>query len=168
MTKGVPLGYYLWAWRNPHPDLEMTSIEIVPAGRKFVLAGVTLGHLDEEPLARSTRVPVKITLLDETVANLPFHLDVDVDRGVATYAYPLPKTPLDQIAPDMKGFGAPANETNSPAYTQIAAIPSATVTVRHGDEVLGQLRWGDLEAARAPKANPYGWKSLTVARTGST
>ena len=121
VTKGVPLGYYLWPWRNPHPDQEIESIEVIPVGRKFVLAGITLGHLDEESLVRSTRVPVKITLLDETVADLPFRLDVDVDRGFATYAYPLPKTALDQIAPDMKGFGAPANETNSPAYTQIAA-----------------------------------------------
>ena len=148
VTKGVPLGYYLWAWRNPHPHLEITSIEIVPAGPKFVLAGVTLGHLDEDPFVRSTRVPVKITLLDETVANLPFRLDVDVDRGFATYAYPLPKTPLDQIAPDMRGFGAPVNETNSPAYTQIAAVPSATITVRHGDDVLCQTRWADLEETR--------------------
>lgn len=149
VTKGVPLGYYLWPWRNPHPDQEIQSIEVIPVGHKFVLAGITLGHLDEEPLVRSTRVPVKITLLDETVANLPFRLDVDVDRGFATYAYPLPKTALDQIAPDMRGFGAPANETNSPAYTQIAAAPSATITVRHGDEVLDETRWADLQETRA-------------------
>jgi len=179
VTKGVPLGYYLWAWRNPHPNQEITSIEIVPAGPKFLLAGITLGYLDEDPLVRSTRVPVKITLLDETVANLPFRLDVDVDRGFATYAYPLPKTALDQIAPDMRGFGAPANETNSPAYTQIAAIPSATITVKHGNAVLGAAKWRDLEGAGAVETESIrlevvdsgkNWVQVTVvdADTGET
>ncbi|MDE2857188.1 MAG: CehA/McbA family metallohydrolase [Chloroflexota bacterium] len=149
VTKGVPLGYYLWAWRNPHPDRAIASIEIVPNGRKFVLAGITLGHLDEEPLVRSTGVPVKITVKDDGIAKQPFAMDVEVDRGFATYAYPLPKTPLDQLVPDMKGYGAPANDSNSPAYTHIAAIPSATVTVKHDNAVLGAAKWGDLEGAGA-------------------
>ena len=75
----------------------------------------------------------------------PFHLDVDVDRGLATYAYPLPQKPLDEIAPDMNGFGAPPNQTNSPAYSHIAAVPSATVTVKHEDDVLGSAQWGELQ-----------------------
>lgn len=145
VTKGVPLGYYLWVWSNPHPDRAIASIEIAPGGRKFVLAGITLGHLDEYPLVRSTGVPVKISIANDSIAHLPFHIDLDVDRGSATYAHPLPIAPLDQLAPDMKGFGAPANATNSPTYTQIAAIPSATVTVKHGDEVLGRVRWRELE-----------------------
>ena len=147
VTKGVPLGYYLWVWSNPQPERAIASIEIVPEGRNFVLAGITLGHLDEYPLVRSTRVPVKITVADDSIADLPFRINVDVDRGSATYAYPLPNMPLDQLPPDMKGFGAPANETSSPAYTQIAAIPSATIIVNHDDKVLGQARWGDLVEA---------------------
>ena len=50
-------------------------------------------------------------------------LDVDVDRGVATYPQPLPGED------DRAGWGA--NEGTS-AYTSIAALPSATVTVRQG------------------------------------
>ena len=123
VTKGVPLGYYLWPWRNPHLDHEIESIEVIPAGRRFVLAGITLGHLDENPLVRSTRVPVKITVKDDSLAELPFGLDVDVDRGFATYAYPLPKSPLNQIAPEMKGFGAPANETNNESWKLIRIHP---------------------------------------------
>lgn len=179
VTKGVPLGYYLWAWRNPHPVQEIATIEIVPAGPKFVLAGITLGHLDENPLLRSTRVPVKITVKDDGIADLPFAIDVAVDRGFSTYAYPLPRTPLDQIAPDMKGYGAPVNESNSPAYAQIAAIPSATITVSHGDEVLGKARWADLEETRAVETeslrlevidNGKNWVHVTIvdAESGET
>lgn len=163
VTKGVPLGYYLWVWSNPYPYQEIASIEIVPAGRQFVLAGITLGHLDENPLVRSTRVPVKITVTDDRIADLPFRINVAVDRGFATYAYPLPKIPLDQLPPDMKGFGAPANETNSPAYTQIAALPSATITVKHDDEILGQARWADLEEGRAVESDSV---RLEVVDTG--
>ena len=147
VTKGVPHAYYLWVWSNPHPDRRIASIEIVPTQRKLVIAGVTLGYLQEHPLVRSTRIPLKITILDEAIAKLPFDLNVDVDRGFATYAYPLPKEPLDHIEPDMRGFGAPANQTSSPSFTQVAAIPSATLTVKHGDDILGSARWRELEAA---------------------
>ncbi len=147
VTKGVPLAYYLWVWSNPYPDRKIASIEIVPRQRRLVIAGITLGQLEEYPLVRSTRIPLKITVLDEAIAKLPFHLHVDVDRGFATYAYPLPKEPLDRIEPDMKGFGAPANHNNSPAFSQVAAIPSATLTVKHGDDILGTATWGELEAA---------------------
>lgn len=153
VTKGVPYAYYLWVWSNPYPERAIAAIDIVPTGRKFVLAAITLGHLEEHPLVRSTRVPVKITIADAAIADHPFRLDVEVDRGVATYAYPLPKAPLDQLAPEMKGFGAPANETNSPAYTQIAAIPSATVTVKHADQRLGQARWGELQESGVVEAD---------------
>lgn len=147
VTKGVPLAYYLWVWSNPFPDRSIESIKIVPTKRRLVIAGITLGHLEEHPLVRSTRIPLKITVLDESIAALPFDLTVGVDRGVATYAYPLPTQRLDLIEPEMKGFGAPANPTNSPAHSQVAAIPSATVTVKYGDDLLGAAKWRDLEAA---------------------
>ena len=99
VTKGVPLAYYLWVWRNPYPDRKIISIEIVPTQR------------------------------------------------IATYAYPLPTQRLDLIEPEMKGFGAPANLTNSSAYSQVAAIPSASVTVKHGGNLLGTATWRELEAA---------------------
>ena len=43
VTKGVPLGYYLWPWRNPHPQLEIESIEIVPAGAQVYAGRPYLG-----------------------------------------------------------------------------------------------------------------------------
>ena len=37
------------------------------------------------------------------------------------------------------------NEHNSPAYTEIAAIPSATVTLKSGDTVLAEAPWDELQ-----------------------
>ena len=62
-------------------------------------------------------------------------LDIDVDRGVAAYPQPLPGED------DRAGWGA-AEGTS--AYTSVAALPSATVAVRRGDDELGRVRWGDV------------------------
>jgi hypothetical protein len=63
-------------------------------------------------------------------------LDIEVDRGVATYPQPLPGED------DRAGWGATEGRS---AYTSIAALPSATVAVRQGDDELGRVRWGDVE-----------------------
>ena len=63
-------------------------------------------------------------------------LDIEVDRGVATYPQPLPGED------DRAGWGATEGTS---AYTSIAALPSATVAVRQGDDELGRVRWGDVE-----------------------
>ena len=81
--------YHLWAWQNPEPDATVESIEIVPRGPRFIIAAITLGQLDEHPFVRQRRRPVKVTLDGET-ADEPFDVDVEVDRGVATYAFALP------------------------------------------------------------------------------
>jgi hypothetical protein len=139
--------YYLWAWRNPQPERVIESLTIEPGERKFLLAGVTLGQVDEEPFYRQGRRPVKLTLNDEGT-DQPFNLRVDVDRGVATYPYPLPAEPADAFLSDnLKGFGEAPNRTNSPAYVEIAATPSATVTVKADESEVGQANWGELEAA---------------------
>jgi hypothetical protein len=138
--------YYLWAWRNPHPEQIIETLTIEPGERKFLVAAITLGQVDEEPFYRQARRPVKITL--PQAADQPLRLEVEVDRGVATYPYPLPVQPAETfLSDDLKGFGEPTNEGNSPAYVEIAAIPSATVTVKVNDAEMGQANWGELEAA---------------------
>lgn len=139
----IPQGYYLWAWENPRPEVPISEIEIQPGPQRFVLAAVTLSHLQEDPFPRQTRRPVTIHLKDRGKTDDP--LEVTVDRGVATYVYPLPKRPLDEIDTEMAGFGAPSNEGGEPAYTEIAASPSATITVRSGEDALGNFNWGELE-----------------------
>lgn len=142
---GIPRAYYLYAWTNPRPGSTLTALEIVPRPRTFVVAAVTLGHLEEFPLRRATRRPLIITLADDATAQRPFRLEVAVDRGVATYPYPLPAEPLAESDPARAGFGAPRNEQSSPAYAEIAALPSATVRISQEGEELGSVNWGTLQ-----------------------
>src|SRR6266700_3906939 len=76
----------------------------------------------------------------------PFDLSVTVDRGVATFPYPLPQqSPEEFLADPLAGWGEELNEQSSPASVEIAALPSATVTVTQGSEVLGMARWEEIE-----------------------
>ena len=139
--------YFLWAWENPHPEDEIQSIEIVPKGPSFMIAAVTLGQIDERPFVTQGRREVRITLTDAELANRPFNVDVEVDRGVSTFVHSLPHASPDEfVADSMKGYGEPPNLRSSPAYVEIAATPSATVKVSQGGETVGEVRWGDLES----------------------
>jgi hypothetical protein len=130
-ARGQSAGYYLWCWDNPHPDRAVARIEFIPRGPRFIVAGVTTSDLDEHPFVRSPAVPVRLEAKGDP--DDVFH--VDVDRGVATYPQPLPGDD------DRVGWGA---TDGGSAYTSIAALPSATITVRRGDDELGQVRWGDV------------------------
>jgi hypothetical protein len=129
---GWPAGYFLWCWENPHPGRAVERIEFIPRGTRFIVAGVTTSDIDEYPFVREPGRPVRIVAKDGRSGVL----DVDVDRGVATYPQPLPGED------DRAGWGATEGTS---AYTSIAALPSATVTVRRGDGELGRVRWGDLD-----------------------
>ncbi len=145
-SQAWPSSYYLWVWENPKPSEAIESIRIVPEGPKFILAGITLGHLDEDPICRTAGREVKITLPQAEDAGKPFRMAVEVDRGVATYPYPLPEKSTDAFLCDThKGWGEAQNPKSSPAYVEVAATPSATVTVKNHDETLGEVKWGELE-----------------------
>ncbi len=131
-AKGWAAGYYLWCWENPHPERAVERIEIVPRGARFIVAGITTSDVDEHPFVREPGRPVRLVTKDGRGGVL----DVDVDRGVATYPQPLPGED------DRAGWGATKGTS---AYTSIAAVPSATVAVRRGDDELGRVRWGDVE-----------------------
>ncbi len=144
-SKGAPLAYYLWVWKNPRPEAELATVELVPRRRKYVLAAITLGHLEEWPLVRGTRRPVRISFRDGSTSGGEAPLEVTVDRGVSTYPYPLPAgLPGGQIG-GLPGFGAPFNSRGQPAMAEVAAIPSATVRVTQSGELLGEATWGELE-----------------------
>ena len=148
--------YFLWSWTNPDPDVAVESIRIVPKGPAFVIAGVTLSHMDEHPFARQGRREAKITITDPVVASSPFDVEVEVDRGDTTYAFPLPKDPDDGFLKGYhRGFGEENNEESSPSYTEISAVPSATVSVKQGGESIAHLPWSEVEEkgkAEAPRA----------------
>ena len=133
---------WLWAWKNPEPDSPIETIEIVPAGMRFYIAAVTLGHLDEYPFAREGRRPAKITLLDEADAAKPFDVEVEVDRGDATYVFPLPVVSSDEFLAAPYSWGQDDNESSSPSYVEISATPSATLTVKQGQSEIGKASWG--------------------------
>ncbi|HEY2506467.1 MAG TPA: hypothetical protein VGI58_08115 [Streptosporangiaceae bacterium] len=131
-TMGWPAGYFLWCWENPHPERPVQRIEVIPRGGRFVVAGITTSDLEEHPFIQGPARPVRLLAKDGRNGVL----DIEVDRGVATYPQPLPGDD------DRAGWGATAGES---AYTSIAALSSATVTVRRGDSQLGQVNWGDVE-----------------------
>jgi len=140
-------GYYLWAWKNSDPSRVIESVILEPADRKFLVAAITLGFNDETPFSRDAKREVKITLPQSEDAAKPFNLEVDVDRGVATFPFPLPeKSANDFLADDFKGWGEAQNETSSPAYVEVSAIPSAMVTVKSGGEEIDRVNWGTLQA----------------------
>jgi hypothetical protein len=147
---GWPAGYYLWCWENPHPDRVVERIEFVPRGPRFIVAGITTSVVDEHPFVREPARPVRLVPQDGRSGVL----DVDVDRGVATYPQPLPGED------DRAGWGGSEGPS---AYTSIAALPSATVAVRRGGDELGRVRWGDVE--RDGRADA-GQVSLELAENG--
>ena len=145
-VKGNARDYYLWPWANPRPECLIDAIIIVPAGPRFLLAAITVSSLEEEPFPRTGLQAVRIVLPQPGDAQRPFNLAAEVDRGVATYPYALPSDPATAFLQDpMGGWGEQANRSNSPAYVEIAASPSATVTISAGEETLGNVRWGALQ-----------------------
>ena len=138
---------YLWAWTNPVPEVAIESVELVPKGPPFVVSAITLGHADEHPFARQGRRPVRITLKDASDAEKSFDIDVEVDRGVATYPFALPESTAEEFLEDsFRGWGQAQNQKSSPAYAEVSAVPSATVRVMQGEEALGEVKWGDVES----------------------
>ena len=129
-ARGGSAGYYLWCWKNPHPDRAVERIDVIPRGPRFIIAGITTSDVDEHPFVRTPARPVRLVPKDGNGV-----LDVEVDRGVATYPQPLPGED------DRAGWGA---TDGTAAYTSIAALPSATVAVRRDGTELGRVRWGDI------------------------
>ena len=87
---------------------------------------------------------MRITLTDPEAADRPFDLEVEVDRGVTTYPYPLSRKTPEEFLADRKGWGEAQSSSSSPAGLQIAASPSATVRVSQDGEPVGETRWGDV------------------------
>ena len=105
MTQGWPRRYCVWRCINPTPNVPIASLEVLPAGARFLIAGLTLGLTDQDPFLREPAVPVRIELKDPQLAKRPLGPDaVDlrlvVDRGVAGYAYPLPQQSSDEFLTD--------------------------------------------------------------------
>ena len=163
-----PVAWYLWAWTNPHPDLVLQRIEIVPRQRRFAIGAITTSDLDEYPFNRQARRQVFLELKDE--ASGPF--DVSVDRGWANYVHPLPPGDSEEFLADpLRGFGQTQNTDWTRAHVEIGALPSATVTLRRRDDEIATFDWGELQErgsfdaprARAEIRDPgRNWVHVTV------
>jgi hypothetical protein len=159
-----PTTYFLWAWINPRPDDVLRDLYVVPRGPRFAIAGITLGHVGEDPLVLGSPRLVKVELTDTSRAERDFDLAVEVDRGVAGFPYALPRHSGGAFIGDaMAGFGEAANRTSSPAYVEIAAIPSATVGVVQGGETLARVSWRELNQRDTVATGPV---RLTVIDSG--
>ena len=146
VVQAQPAWYWLWVWRNPTLDRVIESIEFVPRGPRFIVAGVTLGHVDEHPFSRAARRPVRVDLKDAENADKPFDLDVTVDRGERTYTHPLSEQSPDDFLNDAyKGFGEPQNPKSSPAYVELSGVPSATVEVSQSGQTIDSVNWGEVD-----------------------
>lgn len=144
-SQGSAHSYYLFVWRNPAPEVAVRAIEIRPAGPRFLLAAITLGQLDEEPIPRVAGRPVILETTDG--AERRGLLELEVDRGTATFPYSLPRpSNAEFVADPLAGWGQEQNLLASPAHAEVAASDSATLTVKHGGEVLGQVNWGQVAA----------------------
>jgi hypothetical protein len=139
--------FVLWAWENPDRERALDAIEIAPGGPRFVVGAITLGHADEEPFCRDALQPVIVRLAQAQDASQDFDLSIVVDRGVSTYAQPLPEHPAsDFVTHGWTGWGERPNRAYRSAYAQVAANPSATLQVLARGERLGEVSWGELKA----------------------
>jgi hypothetical protein len=137
--------YFLWRWRNPTPGVPLATIELVPATARVLVAAITLSHVDENPLTHSGAIPVRIDLKSAELAEAPNNMSVLVDRGVASYAYPLSNRTAEAFLDDaFVGWGEAANTTSSPIYVEVAAAPSASLDIRTGEQTIDTLRWSDV------------------------
>ena len=141
-----PRMYYLWAWANPKPNVAIKSIEIISKDLHFIVAGVTLGYLDEHPFSRTGRRPVKVTLKEDADAEKAFDVEVTIDRGEATYTHSLPEqSSREFLESNYKGWGEPQNQESSPSYVELSGTSSATVTVNQGGNKIDSVSWGVIE-----------------------
>lgn len=141
-----PHTYYLWAWENPQPERKLAKITLVPSDQLFVVAGITLGTLDEDPICRWATQDVRIDLMSEDAEGIRPDISVDVDRGYATYTFPLPDLSPDSFLADShRGWGEANSTAKGSVFVGVAGIPSATVTVKKNGESVGETNWGKLE-----------------------
>jgi hypothetical protein len=126
------------------------SLEIVPLAGRVLVAGVTLGHVEEHPFARSPALPVGIGLPKPAPNNPAAGLAVRVDRGIASYAYPLAGGSIEALLEDpLRGWGEPSPTNVSSGYALVSGSPSATLAVSVGDDEVGAVRWGEVRRTGA-------------------
>ncbi len=155
----LPEAYYIWSMENPYPDQTIESIEIIPEDIPFVLAGITLGHIDETPLIPGRNRFVKISLINIEEDNIKA-VSLEIDRGTATYVHSLPVCMSEVTSDQMKGFGIKPNPSVFPAYSTVSAVPSAKLAFRVNNRIVASFRWRDLLKNPSLVMDPYKFELL--------
>ncbi|HEX9515082.1 MAG TPA: CehA/McbA family metallohydrolase [Streptosporangiaceae bacterium] len=138
--------YYLWTWQNPHPGSVLDKIEFAAVGAPVLVAAITVGTLAEHPFFREAARTLTFTALDPGGPRPLRDPALDVDRGVASYAFRLPGAGdvTRSLTDPMKGWGEPEDPDSAIAYARIAATGSATVVLKDGESEVGRFRWKEL------------------------
>src|SRR5712691_4586507 len=98
----------------------------------------TIGRMPSyEPVDLSAACNAGVEVLGDEPGDVPLGR-VDL-RGLPFLIGSEPPLPGED---DRAGWGAAEGKS---AYASIAALPSATVAVRRGEDELGRVRWGDVE-----------------------
>ena len=138
--------YYLWAWENPHPRSAIHKIELEAVGAPVMVAAITIANAGEHPFRREAARTLRFTALGPDGPQPLREPAVEVDRGVAAYAFRLPDSDATAslLNDAMKGWGEAADPESAHAYARVSAIGSATVVLRDGEREVGSFRWQDL------------------------
>ena len=139
-----PRWFVLWAWKNPDPDQEVEAIRVDPGDRAFLIAGITISNLEEEPFGREPLRPVLITLKEAVDLDQVAHLSLGIDRGVSTYVYPVGEALEERKGVGLEGWGSPQAEKISKVYAGIAGQPSATISLQRDEDEISQFKWGNV------------------------
>lgn len=154
----LPPAYLLWVWTNPRPTVGLRSVRMSATTASILVAAVTISDLPERPLRRVPAVPVTVRAASPDATGEPV---VQVDRGTASY--PVALAPWTADAP-LRGFG----QDSDPAAgfsTQVAAVPSATLTIADDGGAPGSVQWQDVRAEGAADAGRF---RVTLRDTGRT
>jgi hypothetical protein len=142
---GGPGDYLLWVWENPRPGVAVRSIELSAVAEPVLVAAITVANAGEHPFPREAARVVRLSARGPGGPAKLAEPVVEVDRGVVGYAFPVPDTDVSAYLGDgRRGWGEDADPDTSSAYARIAAVPSATITLKDGDAEVGSFRWGDL------------------------
>ncbi len=135
---------FLWVWENPEPEVPVGSMRLSSRGGSVLVVAITISNAPEEPFVRDAAIPVRISVAGEGPPGGSDRVTVDVDRGVVSYAFPLPADHDAFVADPLRGWGETPDPASPHTYARIAALPSATVTVTGAEGEIGRVRWGDV------------------------
>lgn len=134
--------FHLWMWENPDPGTRIESVSLVPRGGAFVVGGLTLGHRDENPFVHAGNSEIHVLFAREPQAPP----EIRIDRGTASYPYPLTQRSVQEFLDDpLRGWGEAPNPSWTRIWAEIAAVPSATISVWSEGHELSSISWEALE-----------------------